>query len=67
MVDAFMRQFRSLQVECKTPPTEILKCTLQMLCDELAREIDAHWSMGPATIVLSNALADYCDSRWEDR
>ena len=42
----------------------------RVLCDEMTKLIDdpdLANSMGPALVKLSNALADFRDSRWEDR
>jgi hypothetical protein len=51
-------------------PTYIVEGVLLKLCEELTKLIDdphliGH--LGSATLKLSNALADYRDSRWEDR
>ena len=49
----------------------IVERVLLALCDEMTKLIDhpdiAEHSMGTAMMKLSNALADYRDSRWEDR
>jgi len=51
-------------------PAYVLERVLLGLCDEMAKLIDDREladSMGPAMVKLSNALADFRDSRWEDR
>ena len=51
-------------------PAYIVERVLLMLCDEMTKLIDdpdLANSMGPALLKLSNALADFRDSRWEDR
>jgi hypothetical protein len=40
---------------------------LLKLCEELTKRIDAGPLLGPAELKLSNALADYRDSRFEER
>jgi hypothetical protein len=48
----------------------LLKAHRLGLCDEMTKLIDdpdLANSMGPALVKLSNALADFRDSRWEDR
>ena len=49
----------------------IVERVLLALCDEMTKLIDhpdiAKHGMGTAMMKLSNALADYRDSRWEDR
>jgi hypothetical protein len=49
----------------------IVERVLLALCDEMTKLIDhpdiAEHSMGTPMMKLSNALADYRDSRWEDR
>jgi hypothetical protein len=51
-------------------PAYIAKRVLLSLCNEMTKLIDdpdlAH-SMGPAMVKLSNALAEFRESRWEDR
>ena len=42
----------------------------RVLCDEMTKLIDdpdLANSMGPALVKLSNALAEFRESRWEDR
>ena len=49
-------------------PAYILERVLLGLCDEMTKLIDdpdLANSMGPALVKLSNALADFWDSRWE--
>jgi hypothetical protein len=41
----------------------ILEQLLLKLCEELAKRLDAESDLGEATLQLSNALADYRDSR----
>jgi len=51
-------------------PAYTLERLLLGLCDEMTKLIDdpdLANSMGPALVKLSNALADFRDSRWEDR
>ena len=51
-------------------PAYILERVLLGLCDEMTKLIDdpdLANSMGPALVKLSNALADFRDSRWEER
>ena len=51
-------------------PAYIVERVLLMLCDEMTKLIDdpdLANSMGPALLKLSNALADFRDSRWEER
>jgi hypothetical protein len=51
-------------------PSYILQCTLVELCEEMTRLIDDPRDadlLGPAGIKLSNALADYRDSRPSER
>src|SRR6478672_2990075 len=51
-------------------PAYILERVLLGLCDEMTKLIDdpdLANSMEPALVKLSNALADFRDSRWEDR
>ena len=51
-------------------PAYIFERVLLGLCDEMTKLIDdpdLANSMGPALVKLSNALADFRDSRWEDR
>ena len=49
----------------------IVERVLLALCDEMTKLIDhpdiAEHSMGTAMMKLFNALANYRDSRWEDR
>ena len=48
-------------------PAYILERVLLRLCDEMTKLIDdpdLANSMGPAMVKLSNALADFRDSRW---
>ena len=49
-------------------PAYILERVLLGLCDETTKLIDDPAnSMGPALVNLSDALADFRDSRWDDR
>ena len=51
-------------------PAYILERVLLSLCDEMTKLIDdpdLANVMGPAMLKLSDALADFRDSRWEDR
>ena len=51
-------------------PAYIVERVLLVLCDEMTKLIDdpdLANSMGPALLKLSNALADFRDSRWEER
>jgi hypothetical protein len=51
-------------------PAYIAERVLLVLCDKLTKLIDdpdLANSMGPTLLKLSNALADFRDSRWEDR
>jgi hypothetical protein len=51
-------------------PAYIVERVLLMLCGEMTKLIDdpdLANSMGPALLKLSNALADFRDSRWEER
>jgi hypothetical protein len=50
-------------------PQDILEHVLLLLCDELTKRIDRDClsPLDDATLKLSNALADYRDSRWEER
>jgi hypothetical protein len=48
----------------------IAERTLLTLCDEMTKLLDEPYfalHMGSATLKLSNAMADYRDSRFEDR
>jgi hypothetical protein len=45
----------------------ILEGVLLQLCEELTKRIDFFSPVGDATLKLSNAMADYRDSRFEER
>ena len=69
-VTAFMDRVDRLMMrwECVSPDY-VLERTLLELAEQLAKRIDEPHSCphGPATIRPSNALADYRDSRGEER
>jgi hypothetical protein len=51
-------------------PAYVIERVLLVLCEEMTKLIDdpdLANIMGPAMLKLSNALADFRDSRWEDR
>jgi hypothetical protein len=51
-------------------PQYILERVLLQLCEELTKRIDGFLPLDEvsfSTLKLSNALADYRDSRWEER
>ena len=51
-------------------PSYIVEGVLLKLCDELTKLVDKEKfaeTLGPATMKLSNALADYRDSQWHER
>jgi len=71
-VAAFLGKIESMSKEMgdAVPPAYIVERVLLMLCDEMTKLIDdpdLANSMGPALLKLSNALADFRDSRWEER
>jgi hypothetical protein len=71
LVDAFMTRIEAMFGELEPAyATYILKRMLLILCHRMTRLLDdprfaEH--MGPETIKLSNAMADYRDSRCVDR
>jgi hypothetical protein len=70
-VAAFMIKVNLMLAESQAvAPTYIVENVLLTLCEELTKLIDdpvLAEHMGPATLKLSNALADYRDSRSVDR
>ena len=71
-VDAFIGKIESMSGKWDAVAHQhIVERVLLALCDEMTKLIDhpdiAEHSMGTAMMKLSNALADYRDSRWEDR
>ena len=71
-VAAFIAKIESMSKEMgdAVAPAYIVERVLLMLCDEMTKLIDdpdLANSMGPALLKLSNALADFRDSRWEER
>ena len=70
-VAAFMNRIEALFGKWeKVEPKYIVESTLLTLCAEMTKLLDrptlAEY-MGPATLKLSNAMADYRDSRIVDR
>jgi hypothetical protein len=70
-VAAFMGKVEPLLVNWEAvAPTYIVQCLLLTLCREVSKLVDdpvVRDFAGPATVRLSNALADYRDSRSADR
>jgi hypothetical protein len=48
-------------------PAYIVERMALAMCAEMSKLVDDSKSAGPVTLKLSNALADYRDSQWEDR
>ena len=48
-------------------PAYIVERLMLALCTEMSKLIDESKIEGPETLKLSNALADYRDTRWEER
>ena len=70
-VATFMNSIESMLGKWQVvAPTYIVEGVLLKLCEEMTKLIDNPLlaeHMGPATLELSNALADYRDSRFVDR
>jgi hypothetical protein len=67
-VAAFMSEIEPMLGKWEAvAPQYILEHVLLALCTEVSRLVDESKIDGPDTLKLSNALADYRDSRWEDR
>jgi hypothetical protein len=70
-VATFMSKIESMSGKWDAvAPAYVIERVLLVLCEELTKLIDdpdLANIMGPATVKLSNALADFRDSRFEDR
>jgi hypothetical protein len=70
-VVAFISKIKSISGKWDAvAPAYIAQRVLLVLCDKMTKLIDDPEltnSMGPAMLKLSNALANYRDSRWEER
>ena len=70
-VAAFIGKIKSMSGKWDAvAPAYIAERMLLALCDKMTKLIDdpdLANSMGPAMLKLSNALADFRDSRWEER
>jgi hypothetical protein len=68
---AFIGKIKSTAVQWEAvAPAYVVERALLLLCDEMTKLIDDPELadlMGPAMVQLSNALADFRDSRFEDR
>ena len=70
-VATFMSKIESMSGKWDAvAPAYVIERMLLVLCEEMTKLIDdpdLANIMGPAMLKLSNALADFRDSRWEDR
>ena len=70
-VATFMSKIESMSGKWDAvAPAYVIERMLLVLCEEMTKLIDdpdLANIMGPAMVKLSNALADFRDSRWEDR
>ena len=70
-VATFMSKIESMSGKWDAvAPAYVIERMLLVLCEEMTKLIDdpdLANIMGPAMVKLSNALADFRDSRWEDQ
>jgi hypothetical protein len=70
-IAAFIGKIESMSGKWEAvAPAYVVERVLFVLCEEMTKRIDdpdLTNMMGPAMVKLSNALADFRDSRFEDR